>query len=72
MSRVIRIDSTAAGIYGFRQLQHGPAAGSSPDGLSSPGRLLLYRPEFSIGKARLSGFGGCLMRFGALCLRGLV
>lgn len=52
MSRVIWIDSTAAGIYGFRQLQHGPAAGSSSDGLSSPGRLLLYRPGFHVGKAR--------------------
>ena len=70
--RVIWIDSTAAGIYGFRQLQLSPAAGSSPDGLSSPGRLLLYCPEFSVGKARLGGFEGCLMVVGALCLRGLM
>ena len=27
---------------------------------------------FGVGKARLSGSGGCLMGVGALCLRGLM
>ena len=27
---------------------------------------------FGVGKARLDGFGGCLMGFGALCLRSSV
>ena len=29
-------------------------------------------PGFGVGKARWSGFEGCLMGVGALCLRGLV